>query len=116
MTKSKLRGHDIEFLNEEWVYSDTKEPTATTYKERLCGHCDKGYTKEGHDGCLGELPGLMNACCGHGETSEAYAQFLDGFSVHGDKASNVLQILKECSPNSSNKIQLLLKGDVPFDW
>ena len=35
----------------------------------------KRNTKEGHDGCLGTLPGIMNACCGHGDIDEAYVQF-----------------------------------------
>jgi len=35
---------------------------------------------------LGELKGFMNACCGHGIAREAYIQFLDGFSIHGEDA------------------------------
>ena len=42
----------------------------------VCGKCKKGPTKEGHDGCLGTLPGpIMNACCGHGSDSQAYIQY-----------------------------------------
>jgi ribosomal protein L37AE/L43A len=41
-----------------------------------CGHCKKSKTPEGHDGCLGTLPGdVMNACCGHGEKVGAYIQY-----------------------------------------
>jgi hypothetical protein len=29
-------------------------------------------TENGHDPCIGELSGVMNACCGHGETDMAY--------------------------------------------
>src|SRR5690625_1901227 len=95
MSKSYLRGHEIELLNDEWVYSDTKEPTVQTYQHRPCGHCGEHNTKEGHDRCLGTLPGVMNACCGHGQTNEAYVQLLDGFSVHGKDAMKIMNILKK---------------------
>jgi len=63
--KSKLRGHDIFYLKNEWFYTDTKEPTEGN--ERSCGHCGKHRTIDGHDDCLGTLPGVKNACCGHGD-------------------------------------------------
>lgn len=44
-----------------------------------CGHCGLSRTPEGHDGCIGTLPGVTNACCGHGGTAEgAYVQFSFG--------------------------------------
>lgn len=73
MTNSKLRGHHIVFVEGQWLYADTKEPTIGN--ERPCGNCGKENTKEGHDWCLGILPNVMNACCGHGDTDEAYVQF-----------------------------------------
>ena len=93
--KSKLRGHDIEFVNGKCIYSDTKEPTANNWQDRPCGRCGKHFTKEGHDACLGTLPGVMNACCGHGDNRDAYVQFLDGFSVHGEDAIVILEVLKK---------------------
>lgn len=95
MSHSKLRGHDIEFINNEWVYSDTKESTVSTFQNRPCGDCNEYSTLEGHDACLGELKGIMNACCGHGIVNEAYVQFLDGFSIHREDAVIVLNILKK---------------------
>jgi len=95
MTHSTLRGHNIEFVNNEWIYSDTKEPTVYTFKDRPCGHCNKHNTPEDHDVCLGELKSIMNACCGHGVAREAYVQFLDGFSIHGEDAVIILDILKK---------------------
>jgi len=86
MIKSKLRGHEIEFLNGEWVYLDTKEPSRFTYLERSCGKCGEKNTPEGHDPCLGTLPGVMNACCGHGVVKEAYIQYEDGSTVRGEIA------------------------------
>ena len=88
-----LRGHKIERLGDEFAYSDTKTPTANNV--RACGYCGLGNTKEGHDGCLGELPGIMNACCGHGVKRDAYVQFLDGVSIHGESAGVILDELKK---------------------
>jgi hypothetical protein len=45
------------------------------YGKEFCSHCRKDRTKEGHDGCIGTLNGVMNACCGHGEAKMAYVQF-----------------------------------------
>ena len=94
MSKSYLRGHKIEQINGEWVYSDTKEPTVETWQKRRRGHCGLHNTSEEHDGCLGTLPNVMNACCGHGQKNEAYVQFLDGSSVNGNKAVEIQNKLK----------------------
>jgi hypothetical protein len=95
MIKSKNRGNDIEFINDVWIYSDTKESVANNYMHKPCGYCRKTYTEEGHDGCLGTLQGLMNACCGHGNIKEAYVQFWDGSCVRGEDAKTIQDILKK---------------------
>lgn len=95
MNKSYLRGHEIEDVDGQFIYCDTKEPTASTYQNRPCGHCGMHNTKEGHDGCLGTLPSVMNACCGHGKSNEVYLQFLDGFCIRGEDATTIIGILKE---------------------
>lgn len=91
----KLRGYEIEEVDGEYVFCDTGEKTSTTYTQRPCGHCDKFQTKEGHDGCLGTLPGVFNACCGHGETKDAYIQYMDKTTIHGEEATAILKILKK---------------------
>lgn len=75
-----IRGHKIELKNYRFVYADTKEPVAGN--ERDCGYCKLPNTPEGHDGCLGTLPGVKNACCGHGH-NEAYVQFENGMIIRG---------------------------------
>lgn len=40
-----------------------------------CDHCGLDRTLEGHDGCIGTLKGVMNACCGHGGDEVPYIQF-----------------------------------------
>ena len=45
------------------------------YEKERCDHCKLKRTAEGHDGCIGFLPGVKNSCCGHGEDNCAYVQF-----------------------------------------
>ena len=93
MITSKYRGHKIEFKDGAWVYSDTKILVSLD-KERDCGKCNCQQTKEGHDHCLGTLKYAMNACCGHGETREAYIQFFNGFRISGLFAKAYIEIFK----------------------
>jgi hypothetical protein len=78
LTRAFYRGHPIVYIDGRWVYQDTGEPTTTV---RPCVAC--GLVFEGHDPCLGTLPGVSNACCGHGVPSEAYIQFENGVTIHG---------------------------------
>lgn len=68
------RGHPIQEHDGIWLYTDTKQPVAEN-PQRPCGYCGRAITTEGYDGCLGKLPGVANACCGHGNPSDAYIQF-----------------------------------------
>lgn len=80
------RGHIIRPIGEDfWVYADTNELVKDN-PERACGHCQLKNTPEGHDGCLGKLPEVMNACCGHGEPRAAYVQLTGGKVIRGVEA------------------------------
>ena len=63
MIKSNLRGHEIIFINDEWVYADTKESINNI---RPCVRCGCMPTSKGYDACLGYIKGVKSACCGHG--------------------------------------------------
>jgi hypothetical protein len=43
---------------------DTNGPVMDN--ERPCTYCGKMPTPEGHDACLGRIPDVIHACCGHG--------------------------------------------------
>ncbi|WP_180897148.1 hypothetical protein [Martelella soudanensis] len=81
-----LRGHKITLSAGIWRYADTGAPTAATWRTRPCGHCGQHDTPEGHDACLGRLPAVKNACCGHGHRREAYAQLRHGPTLRGRAA------------------------------
>ena len=90
-----LRGHRIEWRCGQWVYCDTGEPTVETWADRPCGHCGRHNTPDGHDGCLGHIPGVVNACCGHGNVDEAYVSYAIGYCLRGEKAAKVMGILPQ---------------------
>lgn len=72
--RARWRGHAISYLGDAWVYDDTGRPVAED-PDRPCGHCGMANTPEGYDGCIGEIPGATNACCGHGDPGDAYVQY-----------------------------------------
>lgn len=82
-----LRGHTILWVDDKrWVYADTLEPLPNSGgRLRPCRHCGRRATlgQGDIDPCLGVLPGVKNACCGHGEPSRAYIQFANGVTIEG---------------------------------
>ena len=77
-----LRGHPIEYVGGEWRYVDDGTPTVGSDRS-CCGKCGQHRTPEGHDACVGTIPGAMNACCGHGQDNEAYIQFFAAERLSG---------------------------------
>lgn len=94
MATSYLHGNPIYWKNKQWYYVDTGEPTADHWQERACGHCGRHITPEGHDGCLGTLPKVRNACCGHGQVEETYVQLVPGVEIRGAEAIKLIERLK----------------------
>ena len=68
-------------LYKTWRYDDTDEPLETACA-RKCPKCKKYPTKDDHDPCMANLPGVTYACCGHG-VEEGYIQFENGIVVRG---------------------------------
>lgn len=90
--KNHLRGHPIYYKYGKWFYKDTK--TKTLGNVRGCGYCGMNNTKEDHDGCLGTLPNVINACCGHGIDNDAYIQFDMNNIIHGLDAIKEINKIK----------------------
>ena len=61
----------------KWIYSDGTNAHGEEKQARKCPNCDKLQTAKGHDACLGELDGVIAACCGHGVT-KPYVMFRSG--------------------------------------
>jgi len=88
--KSMYRGRPIEWDKDRWIYADTRQSVALTHTQRSCGNCGRHATPDGHDACLGTLPNVMNACCGHGAPNKAYIQYPGGRVVSGLKALKLI--------------------------
>lgn len=83
MITSHDKGHLIIWDEnlDDWIYADDK--TIVRYNPRSCPRCGHMPTEEGYDYCLGKLPGVLNACCGHG-VEEGYIQFENGIEIRGN--------------------------------
>lgn len=88
MAYSYINGHKIFFYkdDEEIRYEDGELYDTFKGQEkpnfRPCPKCGRLPTEEGHDGCLGSLPGVAFACCGHG-VKKGYIKFKNGTVVKG---------------------------------
>ncbi|MBM7580029.1 hypothetical protein [Jeotgalibacillus terrae] len=89
-----LRGHEIYYDGEQWRYKDNDQPTMKHWKYRACGYCNKPNRPDEHDACLGELPGVINACCGHGQSDEAYVMFENGEAARGKTAQGIFSLIR----------------------
>jgi hypothetical protein len=109
----KYRGNAIKAVDGLYVYTDTNKPVSQG--ERGCGKCGSFRTKDGHDNCLGGLPFVMNACCGHGNVSDAYVQFLDKSVVSGEDAVLVIKKFKGLAVDEGTRdlIKKALEADAP---
>lgn len=86
MTSSYFRGHPIVWDGAQWVYEDTRTPAGFGKEVRPCRKCGlvfEGSNEGDPDPCLGNLPGVDNACCGHGVPDQSYIRFTSGVVVRG---------------------------------
>ena len=75
-----FRGHSAIIKDDNWVYEDTLEPMA---EPRPCAACGIKFPYGKPDICLGMLPGVDSACCGHGRTEDAFIIFESGVVIKG---------------------------------
>lgn len=75
--QSSTRGNVIEYINGVWCYEDG----TPALHERPCTKCGRIADKDGPDPCLGYLPGVEFACCGHGDPRRAYIKFKNGLVI-----------------------------------
>ncbi len=78
MSTSHHRGHKIYWDGKEWRFMDNNGPVMDN--ERSCKHCGKPPTPEGHDACLGRIPDVLHACCGHGVRA-GYLKKVNGYCM-----------------------------------
>lgn len=91
-TASYLRGHRILSADGTiWRYAD--DGPVVEGAERPCVRCGRPPVGDvGADACLGVLPGVKAACCGHGVLSP-YVLFEDGTRLHPGDVEVYLAIM-----------------------
>lgn len=83
------RGHFIVCRDGKWVFADDGAPIPCEGGDhRPCAKCGKLWgdsmgVPDVPDPCLGRVPGVRWACCGHGVASQAYVSFEDGRRLYG---------------------------------
>lgn len=82
-TTAIMNGHTIEYDSNKdvWFWQDTGEQF-NFGDTRPCKHCGINPTEEGHDYCIRNLSGVINACCGHGE-HEGHIMFENNIIIRG---------------------------------
>lgn len=65
--RSFSRGWPLVCVEGQWVYEDNGQPIN---ENRPCCRCGQPPTADGHDDCVGHIPGVTSACCGHGVEAE----------------------------------------------
>jgi hypothetical protein len=65
-----------------------------------CAKCHKKRTKAGHDPCIGHLPGVEYACCGHGN-EEGYISFVNGLVIR----MKIFSVENKTKPTMTKKEQ-----------
>jgi len=76
-----MNGNKVKYIHGVWVYEDNIPVKDNPIPP--CPRCGKVPSLEGHDACIANLPGVKNACCGHG-VHRGYIQFIDGRIIRGD--------------------------------
>lgn len=71
---SQMRGHFVRWNGSDWRYVDDNSLVTAP---RPCALCRQPCALGEPDPCLGFIPGVRGACCGHG-VMEGYILYHDG--------------------------------------
>jgi hypothetical protein len=104
---SHVKGHEVYCVEEDqdagkpypiYRYKDDKTLVPEEGNaQRACKLCKKKPTADGHDPCLGHLPGVIAACCGHG-ADDGYLSFRNGIILRFAPA-----VVEKCETNATPK-------------
>jgi hypothetical protein len=77
-----VHGNKVVEVDGKWQYEDGTLVDYTDLQKRPCPRCGCLATKDGHDQCIKNLPGVKAACCGHG-IEMGYVLFENGLLIRG---------------------------------
>ena len=84
------KGHEIIKVQNVFTYKDNGVKVSDDIW-RPCGFCGLKSTVDDHDGCIGTLENVMNACCGHGVVEDAYVQLSIDETIRGQDALDYIK-------------------------
>jgi len=91
---------------------DITETEEQNWPGNRCSACKEHRTPEGHDPCIANLPGVLYACCGHGN-EEGYIKFEDGRVIR----FNAVQVDLDLPPAKYEGVPVYLhKGNRIFNF
>ena len=80
MSTSYINGNLVWYDGPAGFYRYASDDEPVDYNDlRPCPKCGKKPLDTGEDACLGHLPGVAAACCGHG--GEGYVWFKNGITI-----------------------------------
>lgn len=84
---------------QEPSYEDNNTPITV---KRKCPKCNQFETKEGHDPCIANSPGVEFACCGHGKY-EGYVKFNSGTVFRGKLIITIFRIISQLGKRNNDE-------------
>ena len=87
MDMNHILGNEV-YIDEDRPIFRNAKGQFISLKSLKCPKCGKKPAKDGCDPCLGKLPGVLAACCGHGGTGHnqdgtGYILFENGVEIRG---------------------------------
>lgn len=82
--------------------SGVLRPGAGSGRAGECTQCGV-WVADGPDACLGLLPGVTNACCGHGDSGQAYVQLGGELTIRGRDATAFFALIRKAQSVQANK-------------
>ena len=76
-----IMGHEVYTSEDLLTHRNNRGQFINPYKLK-CRKCGKVANKDGQDPCIANLPGVTDACCGHGR-HEGYIVFENGVKIIG---------------------------------
>lgn len=103
--RNSLRGHPLVWLDDRWVYEDDHaELPSRGGKIRPCKKCGALFPQGEVDPCLGLLPGVQSACCGHGLRPGSYVHFTTGVVLEDFTVTSQPDRLADQGANTMKRI------------
>jgi hypothetical protein len=84
-----------------WLYAGDPDDYERDMTEDRCCACFKHRTKDLHDPCIANLPGVLHACCGHGKPETCWVTGYSFGKLTGPAAARMMRQLGGHPPQAA---------------